>query len=206
MLWISGTCGGSKVGRSPGDCVPPWGLGGIPGRVSPRLRVCVGKGSGKQPLRGAVESLATAFTFKCGSLAARANGAWGVGKSVDGSSGNSLAAKGGNEGCLSGRLVRPRRASTAFLIDPGIGTAGGTRHHRHRSRQHRPEITSPSACIPSFPSIPSLPSLDLFDRACLFRSTPCAEQAEQVEQIVGSVEVVVFVGGFRKMSLPLYSY
>ncbi len=35
--------------------------GGIPGRVSCRLRVCDGKGSGKQPLRGAGKSLATAF-------------------------------------------------------------------------------------------------------------------------------------------------
>ena len=124
----------------------------------------------------------TAFPLKCVSLVRRPMERWGVRKSVAGLPGHSLAAKGGNEGCLSGRLVRPRRASTAFLIDLGISTAGGTGHHRHRPRQHRPGITSPSACIPSFPSIPSLPSLDLFDRACLFRSTPCAEQAEQVEQ------------------------
>lgn len=48
-----------------------------------------------------------------------------------------LIAKGGNEGCWSGCLVRSaaenqtaRPASTAFLIDPGIGTAAGTGHHR----------------------------------------------------------------------------
>ena len=153
------------------------------------------------------------FPFKCvgaslpqQSRCAGANGAEVVRESVTDLLRHSLPAKGGNEGCLSGRLVRPRRASTAFLIDPGISTAGGTGYHRPRSRQHRPGIKSPSACFPSFPSIPSLPSLDLFDRACLFRSTPCAEKAEQVEQIVGSVEVVVFVERFRKMSLPLYSY
>ncbi|MBO5596755.1 MAG: hypothetical protein J5917_08290 [Bacteroidales bacterium] len=28
MLWIPGTCGGSKVGRSPGD-YSPWGLWGM---------------------------------------------------------------------------------------------------------------------------------------------------------------------------------
>ena len=61
MLWISSTCGDSKVGRSPADCLPPRGSGGIPGRVSCRLRVCDGKGSGKLPLRGAGKSLATAF-------------------------------------------------------------------------------------------------------------------------------------------------
>jgi len=33
----------------------------ITGRVSCRLRVCDGKGSGRQPLRGAGKSLATAF-------------------------------------------------------------------------------------------------------------------------------------------------
>ena len=61
MLWFSSICGCSEVGRSPGDYVPLGGPGGISGRVSPRLRVCGGKGSGELPLRGAVESLATAF-------------------------------------------------------------------------------------------------------------------------------------------------
>ena len=49
----------------------------------------------------------------------------------------SLPAKGGKVGCWSGCLVRSaaenqtdRRASTAFLISPGIGTAAGTGHHR----------------------------------------------------------------------------
>ena len=58
----------------------------------------------------------TAFPLKCGSLAAGANGAEGVRESVAGLSGHSLTAKGGNEGCLSGRLVRPGRASTFFLF------------------------------------------------------------------------------------------
>ena len=51
-------------------------------------------------------------------------------ESVAGLPGHSLTAKGGNEGCWSGCLGRSaaenqtdRRASTAFLIDLGIGTA-----------------------------------------------------------------------------------
>ena len=50
---------------------------------------------------------------------------------------HSLTAKGGNEGCWSGCLGRStaetqtdRRASTAFFIDPDIGTAAGTGYHR----------------------------------------------------------------------------
>ena len=121
ILRISSTYGVSKGKRSPSGYLLPSGRseGGSQGESLHGFGVCGGKGGGKQPPRVAVESLATAFTFKCGSLAARANGAWGVGKSVDGSSGNSLAAKGGNEGCLSGRLCRLRRASTAFYIGPG---------------------------------------------------------------------------------------
>ena len=63
MLWISSAYGDSEAGRSPSDYLPLGGPGGISGRVSPRLRVCGGKGSGELPLRGAVESLATAFPF-----------------------------------------------------------------------------------------------------------------------------------------------
>ena len=55
----------------------------------------------------------TAFPYFCGE---------GVSKFVGGLSGHNLAAKGGIEGCLSGRLVRPGRASTAFLIGPHIDT------------------------------------------------------------------------------------
>jgi hypothetical protein len=40
----------------------------------------------------------------------------GVSKFVGGLPGHNLAAKGGIEGCLSGRLVRPGRASTAFFL------------------------------------------------------------------------------------------
>ena len=100
---------------------PPLGEAGrgIKWQVSPRLRGRGRKGSGRQPLRGAVESLATAFPLKCGSLAAGANGAEGVRESVTDLLRHSLPAKGGNEGCLSGRPRRPRRASTAFLIGPG---------------------------------------------------------------------------------------
>lgn len=67
---------------------------------------------------------------KCGSLAARANGAEGVRESVAGLSGHSLTAKGGNRGCWSGCLgggsagdQTGRRASTAFLVNAGIGRA-----------------------------------------------------------------------------------
>ncbi len=74
MLWISSAYGGSKAGRSPGDYLPLGGPGGIQGRVSPRLRVCDGKGSGKLPLRGAVESLATAFSLLGGKGALRPGG------------------------------------------------------------------------------------------------------------------------------------
>ena len=58
-------------------------------------------------------------------------------ESVAGLSGHSLTAKGGNEGCWSGCLGRStaenqtdRRASTAFLIDLGIGTTAETGYHR----------------------------------------------------------------------------
>jgi hypothetical protein len=56
----------------------------------------------------------TAFPYFCGE---------GVSKSVADLFGHSLTAKGSIGGCLSGRLVRPRRASTAFLISPGIALA-----------------------------------------------------------------------------------
>lgn len=52
----------------------------------------------------------------CGGLRRGPMERGGVRKSVAGMSGHSLAAKGGNGGCLSGRLARPRRASTAFII------------------------------------------------------------------------------------------
>ena len=49
----------------------------------------------------------TAFPYICGES---------VRKFVGGLPGHNLAAKGGIEGCLSGRLVRPGRASTAFIL------------------------------------------------------------------------------------------
>ena len=62
---------------------------------------------------------------------------WGGRESVADLLRHSLTAKGGNEGCWSGCLGRSiaenqtdRRASTAFLIDPGIGTAAGAGQHR----------------------------------------------------------------------------
>ena len=82
-------------------------------------------------------SLLTAYSLKCGSRRRRPMEREGVRKSVAGLPWHSLAAKGGNGGCWSGCLGRSaaesqtdRRASTASFIDPGIGTAAGTRHHR----------------------------------------------------------------------------
>ena len=73
----------------------------------------------------------------CGSIGARANGAWGVRESVTDLLRHSLPAKGGNRGCWSGCLWRSaaetqtdRRASTFSLIGPGtretveLGTIG----------------------------------------------------------------------------------
>ena len=54
-------------------------------------------------------------SFKVREPCAPANGAKGVRESVTDLLRHSLPAKGSNEGCLSGRLVRPRRASTALL-------------------------------------------------------------------------------------------
>ena len=74
MLWISSAYGDSEAGRSPSDYLPLGGPGGIPGRVSCRLRVCDGKGSGKQPLRGAGKNLATAFPLLGGKAQAAPDG------------------------------------------------------------------------------------------------------------------------------------
>ena len=84
ILRISGTDGGSKGCRSPSGYLLPSGRsgGGPQGESLHGFGICDGKGGGKQPPRGAVESLATAFPLKCGSIAARANGAEGVRKSV----------------------------------------------------------------------------------------------------------------------------
>ena len=59
------------------------------------------------------------------SRCAGANGAEGVSKFVADLLRHNLAAKGGNEGCLSGRIVRPGRANTASYIK--IGTLNGCR-------------------------------------------------------------------------------
>lgn len=116
---------------------PPLGEAGrgIKWQVSPRLRGRGRKGSGRQPLRGAVESLATAFPLKCGSLAAGAGGAEGVRESVTDLLRHSLPAKGGIEGCWSGCLCcsiakaqTDRRASTFFPYRARSG-----RRYRHRS-------------------------------------------------------------------------
>ena len=66
-------------------------------------------------------SLLTAFPLKCGSRRRRPMERGGGRESVADLLRHSLTAKGGNEGCLSGRLVRPGRASTAFFIDPVQG-------------------------------------------------------------------------------------
>ena len=70
MLWISGTYGGSEAGRSPAGYLLPSGRsgGGPQGESLHGFGICDGKGGGKQPPRGAVESLATAFPLKCGGI------------------------------------------------------------------------------------------------------------------------------------------
>ena len=110
----------------PGDYLPPRGPGGINQQES------VAGLSG--------HSLLTAFPLKCGSLVRRPMEREGVRKSVADLLRHSLAAKGGNEGCWSGCLGRSvaenqtdRRASTFFLIGPGISTTVGIWHHRPNS-------------------------------------------------------------------------
>ena len=117
--------------RLPGDYPLPLGSWrGISGRVSSRRRCLRWKGRRQAAAARGREESRNRFPLYVREPWALANGAEGVRKSVAGLSGHSLAAKGGNEGCLSGRLVRPGRASTFSLIDPGIGTAVGTGHHR----------------------------------------------------------------------------
>lgn len=94
--------------RFPGDFLP-WGPGG-----DNRVQIC----DGLAP----TQSCTPLSLYKCGSLAARANGAEGVRETVAGLSGHSLTAKGGNRGCWSGCLgggsagdQTDRRAITAFL-------------------------------------------------------------------------------------------
>ena len=72
ILRISSTYGGSEGGRSPAGYLLPSGRsgGGTQGESLHGFGVCGGRGGGKQP-RGAVESLATAFTLKCRSLGLR---------------------------------------------------------------------------------------------------------------------------------------
>ena len=96
--------------RFPGDFLP-WGPGGGDNRV----QVC----DGLAP----AQSCTPLPLYKCGSLAAMANGAEGVRESVADLFGHSLTAKGGNSGCWSGCLgggsagdQTDRRASTFFLI------------------------------------------------------------------------------------------
>ena len=60
---IISTLGGAGYDGAHAILFPHRGSGGIPGQVSFRLWVRDGKGSGKQPLRGAGRSLATAFPF-----------------------------------------------------------------------------------------------------------------------------------------------
>ena len=85
-------------------------------------------------------SLLTAFPYKCGSRRRRPMVREGVRESLADLLRQSLTAKGGNEGCWSGcygrsaaENITDRRASTAFYIGPGTGTAAGTGHHRPES-------------------------------------------------------------------------
>ena len=66
---IQGTDGGAGT-PSPGRLSSPLrgAGGGSQGESLHGFGVCGGKGGGKQPPRGAVKSLATAFPYKCGSL------------------------------------------------------------------------------------------------------------------------------------------
>ena len=89
-------------------------------------------------------SLLTAFPLKCGGRRRWPMERGGGRESVADLLRHSLTAKGGNEGCWSGCLGRStaenqtdRRASTAFLIDPGIGIAAGTGYHRPQYRVRR---------------------------------------------------------------------
>lgn len=124
MLWKAGY----------GHCRSRWHYASrviisLGGRGDNRVQVC----DGLAP----AQSCTPLFLYKCGSLAARANGAEGVRESVAGLPGHSLTAKGGNRGCWSGCLgggfagdQTDRRASTFFLMGAGISTAAGSRHHR----------------------------------------------------------------------------
>ena len=85
-------------------------------------------------------SLLTAFPYKCGSRRRRPIVREGVRESLADLFRQSLTAKGGNGGCWSGcygrsaaENITDRRASTAFYMDGGIGTAVGTGHHRPES-------------------------------------------------------------------------
>ena len=85
-------------------------------------------------------SLLTAFPYKCGSRRRRPMVREGVRESLADLLRQSLTAKGGNRGCWSGcygrsaaENITDRRASTAFYIGPGTGTAAGTGHHRPES-------------------------------------------------------------------------
>ena len=82
-------------------------------------------------------SLLTAFPLKCGSRRRWPMERGGGRESVADLLRHSLTAKGSIEGCWSGCLGRStaenqtdRRASTAFLIDPGIASAAGTGYPR----------------------------------------------------------------------------
>ena len=109
--------------RLPGDYLPLEGLG-----VTDQQESVAG-------LPG--HSLLIVSSLKCGSRRRRPMERGGGRESVADLFGHSLTAKGGNRGCWSGCLGEGsdgdqtyRRASTAFLIDLGIGTAAGTGHHR----------------------------------------------------------------------------
>ena len=99
-------------------------------------------------------SLLTASSLKCGSRRRRPMERGGGRESVADLLRHSLTAKGGNEGCWSGCLGRStaenqtdRRASTAFLIDLGIGTVAGTRYHRPVPFRSGTDGTSGTLCL-----------------------------------------------------------
>lgn len=115
------------VVRLPGDYSPPCGR---PGGHKPAQRA-------EQPTAGRDR-----FSFNCGES---------VSESVTDLLRHSLAAKSGIDGCLSGRLVRPRRASTALIklsewfADPITALL----FHSDSDGSYRPSVFIPSLHIRS---------------------------------------------------------
>ena len=120
--------------RLPGD-YGPWGRWGTD--LHGELAVVEQAQRAEQPTAGRDR-----FSFNCGES---------VSESVTDLLRHSLAAKGGIDGCLSGRLVRPRRASTALIklsewfADPITALL----FHSDSDGSYRPSVFIPSLHIRS---------------------------------------------------------